>query len=113
MSAKKGYVEYQNVYFKYPDGEEVLSDISFTAKPGKVTAIIGSTGSGKSTLVNLLPRFFDVTSGKILIDGVDVRNLTQHELREKIGFVPQKGVLFSGTIKSNIKYGKKNAKIVK
>ncbi|MDU1003911.1 MAG: ABC transporter ATP-binding protein [Clostridium butyricum] len=108
--SKKGYVEYQNVYFKYPDGEEVLSDISFTAKPGKVTAIIGSTGSGKSTLVNLLPRFFDVTSGKILIDGVDVRNLTQHELREKIGFVPQKGVLFSGTIKSNIKYGKKNAK---
>ncbi|MDU1602407.1 MULTISPECIES: ABC transporter ATP-binding protein [Clostridium] len=108
--SKKGYVEYQNVYFKYPDGEEVLSDISFTAKPGKVTAIIGSTGSGKSTLVNLLPRFFDVTSGKILIDGVDVRNLTQNELREKIGFVPQKGVLFSGTIKSNIKYGKKNAK---
>lgn len=108
--SKKGYVEYQNVYFKYPDGEEVLSDISFTAKPGKVTVIIGSTGSGKSTLVNLLPRFFDVTSGKILIDGVDVRNLTQHELREKIGFVPQKGVLFSGTIKSNIKYGKKNAK---
>lgn len=108
--SKKGYVEYQNVYFKYPDGEEVLSDISFTAKPGKVTAIIGSTGSGKSTLVNLLPRFFDVTSGKILVDGVDVRNLTQHELREKIGFVPQKGVLFSGTIKSNIKYGKKNAK---
>lgn len=108
--SKKGYVEYQNVYFKYPDGEEVLSDISFTAKPGKVTAIIGSTGSGKSTLVNLLPRFFDVTSGKILVDGVDIRNMKQHDLREKIGFVPQKGVLFSGTIKSNIKYGKKNAK---
>ena len=108
--SKKGYVEYQNVYFKYPDGEEVLSDISFTAKPGKVTAIIGSTGSGKSTLVNLLPRFFDVTSGKILVDGVDIRNMKQHDLREKIGFVPQKGVLFSATIKSNIKYGKKDAK---
>lgn len=108
--SKKGYVEYKNVYFKYPDGEEVLSDISFTAKPGKVTAIIGSTGSGKSTLVNLIPRFFDVTSGSILIDGVDIRNLTQHDLREKIGFVPQKGVLFSGTIKSNIKYGKKDSK---
>ncbi|MGN0143706.1 MAG: ABC transporter ATP-binding protein [Clostridium sp.] len=108
--SRKGYVEYQNVYFKYPDGEEVLSDISFTAKPGKVTAIIGSTGSGKSTLVNLLPRFFDVTSGKILVDGVDIRNMKQHDLREKIGFVPQKGMLFSGTIKSNIKYGKKNAK---
>lgn len=108
--SKKGYVEYQNVYFKYPDGEEVLSDISFTAKPGKVTAIIGSTGSGKSTLVNLLPRFFDVTSGKILVDGVDIRNMKQHDLREKIGFVPQKGVLFSGTIKSNIKYGNKKAK---
>ena len=108
--SRKGYVEYKNVYFRYPDGEEVLSDISFTAKPGKVTAIIGSTGSGKSTLVNLLPRFFDVTSGKILVDGVDIRNMKQHYLREKIGFVPQKGVLFSGTIKSNIKYGKKNAK---
>lgn len=108
--SRRGYVEYQNVYFRYPDGEEVLSDISFTAKPGKVTAIIGSTGSGKSTLVNLLPRFFDVTSGKILVDGVDIRNMKQHDLREKIGFVPQKGVLFSGTIKSNIKYGKKNAK---
>ncbi|WP_294152890.1 ABC transporter ATP-binding protein [uncultured Clostridium sp.] len=108
--SRKGYVEYQNVYFRYPDGEEVLSDISFTAKPGKVTAIIGSTGSGKSTLVNLIPRFFDVTSGKILVDGVDIRNMKQHYLREKIGFVPQKGVLFSGTIKSNIKYGKKNAK---
>ena len=107
--SKKGCVEYKNVSFKYPDGEEVLSDISFTAEKGKVTAIIGSTGSGKSTLVNLLPRFFDVTSGQILIDGVDIRNMKQHELREKIGFVPQKGVLFSGTIKSNIKYGKKNA----
>lgn len=107
---RRGYVEYKNVYFQYPDGEEVLSDISFTAKPGKVTAIIGSTGSGKSTLVNLLPRFFDVTSGKILVDGVDIRNMSQHDLREKIGFVPQKGVLFSGTIKSNIKYGRKNAK---
>lgn len=107
---KKGYVEYKNVSFKFPNAEEyVLKDITFTAKPGETTAIIGSTGSGKSTLVNLMPRFYDVSKGSIFIDGVDIRNVSQHELRDKLGFVPQKGVLFSGTIESNIKYGKKNA----
>ncbi|MDO5516125.1 MAG: ABC transporter ATP-binding protein [Clostridium sp.] len=107
---KKGYVEYKNVSFKYPDSDDyILKDISFTARPGKVTAIIGSTGSGKSTLVNLIPRLFDVTSGELLVDGVNVRDVSQHNLREKIGFVPQKGILFSGTIESNIRYGKKNA----
>ena len=109
---KKGYVEYKNVSFKFPNAEEyVLKDINFTAKPGETTAIIGSTGSGKSTLVNLIPRFYDVTEGTILIDGVDIRNVSQHDLRDKLGFVPQKGVLFSGTIESNIKYGKKNATV--
>lgn len=107
---KKGYVEYKNVSFKYPDSDDyILKDISFTARPGKVTAIIGSTGSGKSTLVNLIPRLFDVTSGELLVDGVNVKNVSQHDLRDKIGFVPQKGILFSGTIESNIRYGKKNA----
>lgn len=107
---KKGYVEFKNVSFRYPQAEEdVLSNITFTAKPGETTAIIGSTGSGKSTLVNLIPRFFDVTEGELLIDGVDVREVTQHDLRSKLGFVPQKGVLFSGTIESNIKYGNADA----
>ncbi len=107
---KKGYVEFNAVCFKYPGAEDnVLEDISFTAEPGKTTAFIGSTGSGKSTLVHLIPRFYDVTGGNILVDGVDVRDLTQHDLREKIGFVPQKGVLFTGTIESNIKYGKQDA----
>ncbi len=107
---KKGYVEFKNVSFRYPQAEEdVLSDITFTAIPGKTTAIIGSTGSGKSTLVNLIPRFFDVTGGELLIDGVDVREVNQHDLRAKLGFVPQKGVLFSGTIESNIKYGAEDA----
>jgi len=107
---KKGYVEFNSVCFKYPGAEDnVLEDISFTAEPGKTTAFIGSTGSGKSTLVHLIPRFYDVTGGNILVDGVDVRDLTQHDLREKIGFVPQKGVLFTGTIESNIKYGKQDA----
>ena len=110
IPSKKGYVEYKDVSFKYPDSDEyILEDISFTAKPGKVTAIIGSTGSGKSTLVNLIPRLFDVSSGEILVDGVNVKNIDQHTLREKIGFVPQKGMLFSGTIESNIRYGKRNA----
>ena len=109
---KKGYVEYKNVYFKFPNAEEyVLKDVNFTAKPGETTAIIGSTGSGKSTLVNLIPRFYDVTEGAILVDGVDIRNVSQHDLRDKLGFVPQKGVLFSGTIESNIKYGNKNATV--
>lgn len=109
-ASRKGYVEYKNVSFKYPDSDDyILKDVSFTAKPGKVTAIIGSTGSGKSTLVNLIPRLFDVSSGELLVDGVNVKNVSQHDLREKIGFVPQKGVLFSGTIESNIRYGKRNA----
>lgn len=103
---KKGLVEFKNVSFRYPDSdEEVLSDISFTAEPGKTTAIIGSTGSGKSTIVNLIPRFYDVTSGNLLIDGVDIKDLSNKDLRKIIGFVPQKGILFSGTIESNIKYG--------
>lgn len=110
ISSKKGYVEYKNVSFKYPDSDDyILKDISFTAKPGKVTAIIGSTGSGKSTLVNLIPRLFDVSSGEILVDGVNIKDVDQYTLREKIGFVPQKGILFSGTIESNIRYGKRNA----
>lgn len=98
-------MEFKDVSFKYYNAEEeVLSNISFIAKPGETTAIIGSTGSGKSTLVNLIPRFFDVTNGEILIDGVNIKEVTLTDLREKIGFVPQKGMLFSGTIESNIKY---------
>lgn len=107
---KKGILEFKDVSFRYPNADEdVLSHITFTAKPGETTAFIGSTGSGKSTLINLIPRFFDVTEGEILIDGVDIRNVSQHDLREKIGYVPQKGVLFSGTISSNLKYGKEDA----
>lgn len=106
---KKGLVEFKDVSFRYPDADvEILTDINFTAKPGEVTAIIGSTGSGKSTVVNLLPRFYDVTGGEILIDGVNIKDVTQKELRNVIGFVPQKGVLFSGTIESNIKYSDEN-----
>ena len=101
-----GLVEFRDVTFAYPGAEApALEHISFTAKPGQTTAIIGSTGSGKSTIVNLLPRFYDVTGGDILIDGVSVKQMSQHALREKIGFVPQKGVLFTGTIRSNIAYG--------
>ena len=106
---KKGLVEFKNVSFRYPDSdEEVLSDISFTAEPGETTAIIGSTGSGKSTIVNLIPRFYDITSGNLLIDGVDIKDISNKDLRKIIGFVPQKGILFSGTIESNIKYGNPN-----
>ncbi len=106
---KKGVVEFKNVSFRYPDAtEDVITDITFTAKPGETTAFIGSTGSGKSTLINLIPRFYDVTEGSIRIDGVDIREMNEHVLREKIGYVPQKGVLFSGTIASNIGYGKEN-----
>lgn len=103
---RKGYIEFKDVSFKYPDGEEeTLTNINFIAKPGETTAIIGSTGSGKSTLINLIPRFFDVTKGSILINGIDIREVSQKDLRDKIGLVPQKGVLFSGTIESNIKFG--------
>ena len=107
---KKGILEFKNVSFRYPNAEEdVLSNITFTAKPGQTTAFIGSTGSGKSTLVNLIPRFYDVTEGEIRLDGVDIRNVPQHDLRAKIGYVPQKGVLFSGTIDSNLRYGREEA----
>ena len=106
----KGLVEFKNVTFQYPDSDEdVLTDISFTAKAGETTAFIGSTGSGKSTLINLIPRLFDVTKGEILIDGVNIKDVNTHELHQKIGFVPQKGILFSGTIASNLRYGKKDA----
>ena len=102
----KGEVVFDHVTFRYPGADEdVLADISFVAKPGETTAIIGSTGSGKSTLINLIPRFYDVSEGRITLDGVDVRDITQKELREKLGYVPQKGVLFSGTIQSNIMFG--------
>ncbi len=107
---QQGYIEFRNVTFSYPGAEEpALSDISFSAKPGQVTAIIGGTGAGKSTLVNLIPRFYDVDSGHILVDGVDVREMAQAHLRAKIGLVPQKAVLFSGTIAENIRYGKEDA----
>ena len=103
---KKGLLVFDHVSFKYPGADEnVLHDITFTAKPGETTAIIGSTGSGKSTLVNLIPRFYDVSEGNITLDGVDIREVTQHELREKLGYVPQKGLLFSGDIASNIMFG--------
>ena len=104
---EKGTVEFDHVSFAYPDaGENVLNNITFKAKKGETIAIIGSTGSGKSTLINLIPRFYDVTKGAVKVDGVDVRNMTQHDLRDRLGYVPQKGVLFSGTIDSNIRYGR-------
>ncbi len=107
--SKKGIIEFKNVSFRYPGAEEdVLENINFTAKPGETTAFIGSTGSGKSTLINLIPRFYDVTEGEVLVDGVNIKDVSQHDLREKIGYVPQKGVLFSGTIESNLKYGDEN-----
>ena len=106
----RGVVEFDHVSFSYPDAEkEVLEDISFTARPGRTTAIIGGTGSGKSTLISLIPRFYDATEGSVRIDGKDVRDITQHELRDQIGYVPQKGLLFSGTIASNLQYGKEDA----
>lgn len=110
VQSKKGTVEFKNVSFRYPGAEmDALCDINFTAEPGQTTAIIGSAGSGKTTLVNLIPRFYDVTGGEIFVDGVDVRNVTQHELRDKIGYVPQKASLFKGTIESNLKYADENA----
>jgi ATP-binding cassette subfamily B protein len=106
----QGYVEFQDVTFSYPGAEEpALSNVTFSARPGQVTAIIGGTGSGKSTLINLIPRFYDIDSGAVRVDGVDVREMPQEHLRSKIGFVPQKAVLFSGTIADNIRYGKEDA----
>ncbi|GCE06512.1 ABC transporter ATP-binding protein [Dictyobacter aurantiacus] len=108
--SKRGYVEFRHVTFSYPGAEQpAVYDASFQANPGEVTAIIGGTGAGKSTLVGLMPRFYDIDEGSILIDGVDIREMTQEHLRSKIGFVPQKAVLFSGTIKDNIRYGKEDA----
>jgi ABC-type multidrug transport system, ATPase and permease components len=105
-----GHVEFRNVTFSYPGAEEpAISNISFAARPGEVTALIGGTGAGKSTLINLIPRFYDVDDGCVLVDGVDVREMRQQALREKIGFVPQTPVLFSGTIADNIRYGKSDA----
>ena len=110
LTSHDGVISFEHVNFKYPGAEEdVLHDIDFVAKPGETTAIIGSTGCGKSTLVNLIPRLYDVTDGKILLDGKDIRNISMSDLREEIGFVPQKGVLFSGTIASNLRFGNDNA----
>jgi len=106
----QGYVEFQDVTFSYPGAEEpALSHVTFSARPGQVTAIIGGTGAGKTTLISLIPRFYDIDSGSLLVDGVDVREMTQEHLRSKIGFVPQKAVLFSGTIADNIRYGKEDS----
>lgn len=106
---KKGKIEFKNVSFRYPDADyDVITDIDLVANPGETTAFIGSTGSGKSTLINLIPRFYDVTDGELLVDGVNIKDVDLHKLRDKIGFVPQKGVLFTGTIKDNIKYGNEN-----
>jgi ATP-binding cassette, subfamily B, multidrug efflux pump len=109
-AARRGHVEFENVTFQYPGAEEpALSGVSFTAHPGEMTAIIGGTGSGKSTLAGLIPRFYDVNHGRVLVDGVDVREMTQADLRSRIGFIPQKAVLFTGTVAANIRYGRENA----
>jgi ATP-binding cassette subfamily B protein len=106
----RGLIEFRDVSFRYPSASEnVLCDISFTARPGQTTAFIGSTGCGKSTLVNLIPRFYDVTEGAVFIDGTDIRHVTQHDLRDRIGYIPQTGTLFSGTIESNLLYADENA----
>ncbi|SSC12236.1 ABC-type multidrug transport system, ATPase and permease component [Mesotoga infera] len=106
----KGIVQFKNVCYRFPGAEKnILNNISFTALPGQTTAIIGSTGSGKSTLLNMIPRFYDVCGGQVLVDGIDIREVSQHDLREKIGYVPQKGILFSGTIESNLKYADETA----
>jgi ABC-type multidrug transport system, ATPase and permease components len=110
IPAQAGTIKFENVAFSYPGTDErVLENISFTAKPGETTAIIGATGAGKSTLINLIPRFYDVTSGRIMLDGIDIRKFKQEDLRGHIGYVPQKGLLFSGTVESNLRYGKENA----
>lgn len=112
---EQGEVEFRHVCFRYPDAAEaVLHDISFTAHKGETVAFIGSTGSGKSTLINLIPRFYDATEGEVLIDGVNVKEYTQEALRNKLGYVPQRAVMFSGTITSNVAYGdngRKNSEI--
>jgi ATP-binding cassette subfamily B protein len=106
----RGKVDFKNVSFSYPDAEEnALEGINFVAEPGKTTAIIGGTGSGKSSLVSLIPRFYDVTEGQILMDGIDIREMTQYDVRQQIGYVPQKGLLFAGTIGSNLQFGKADA----
>jgi ATP-binding cassette subfamily B protein len=110
LRTARGQVEFQNVTFQYPGAEEpALTGVSFTARPGEITAIVGGTGSGKSTLVGLIPRFYDVNQGRVLVDGVDVREMTQADLRGRIGFVPQKAVLFTGTVAANIRYGREDA----
>lgn len=107
---ERGYIEFKDVTFSYPGAEQpAISNISFSAKPGEITAIIGGTGSGKSTLISLIPRFYDIDNGSILVDGIDIRKMSQESLRKKIGFVPQKAVLFTGTISDNIRYGKEDA----
>jgi ATP-binding cassette subfamily B multidrug efflux pump len=110
ISRQRGYIEFQDVTFSYPGAEKpAISGITFSASPGEVTAIIGGTGSGKSTLISLIPRFYDIDSGSVLVDGVDVREMTQEQLRSKIGFIPQMAILFTGTVADNIRYGKEDA----
>src|SRR5262249_35758062 len=110
VARQSGHVEFQNVTFRYPGAEEpALTGVSFTALPGEMTAIIGGTGSGKSTLAGLMPRFYDVNEGCVLVDGVDVRAMTQADLRARIGFVPQRAMLFTGTVAANIRYGREDA----
>jgi ATP-binding cassette subfamily B multidrug efflux pump len=110
LATRRGHVEFENVTFQYPGAEEpALAGVSLTAHPGEITAIIGGTGSGKTTLAGLIPRFYDANQGRVLVDGVDVREMTQAELRARIGFVPQKAVLFTGTVADNIRYGREQA----
>jgi len=110
LATRRGHVEFDNVTFQYPGAEEpALTGVSLTAHPGEITAIIGGTGSGKSTLAGLIPRFYDANQGRVLVDGVDVREMTQADLRARIGFVPQKAVLFTGTVADNIRYGREQA----
>ena len=112
LDGVKGEVEFKNVSFSYPDaGDDVIHDISFTAHRGETVALIGATGSGKSTIINLIPRIYDATKGQVLVDGVDVKDYSEKQLRNKIGFVPQKAYLFSGTVESNVGYGEEEVHI--